>query len=57
MHLENRMETLDLGNNESLVAGVIENRDGTFTALTYSMSKTFKTRKGAEKWFARMTGE
>ena len=51
---ENRMtnETLDLGNNESLTRGVFENTDGTFTALTFSQSKEFKTRKGAEKWFA-----
>ncbi|EKD0907548.1 DUF1391 family protein, partial [Escherichia coli] len=26
------MDTLDLGNNESLVCGVFPNQDGTFTA-------------------------
>ncbi len=58
---ENRMkeysvEVLDLGNNESATRGVFENSDGTFTALTYTQSKDFKTLKGAQKWFARKTG-
>ena len=47
------MKTLDLGNNESLVKGVSANHDGTFTALTFTQSKTFKTAKGAKKWLAR----
>ncbi|EFL2530325.1 DUF1391 domain-containing protein [Escherichia coli] len=29
------MNTIDLGNNESLVYGVFPNQDGTFTAMTY----------------------
>ncbi|EET3913781.1 DUF1391 domain-containing protein, partial [Escherichia coli] len=29
------MDTLNLGNNESLVCGVFSNMDGTFTAMTY----------------------
>ncbi|EEV6044810.1 DUF1391 domain-containing protein [Escherichia coli] len=37
------MDTIDLGNNESLVYGVFPNQDGTFTAMTYTKSKTFKT--------------
>jgi hypothetical protein len=49
------MQTLDLGNNESLVRGVFENEDGTFTALTFAQSKTFKTKKVAEKWFLART--
>jgi hypothetical protein len=44
--------TLDLGNNESITRGVFKNNDGTFTALTYTASKTFKTKKGAIKWLA-----
>ncbi|EOO3445594.1 DUF1391 family protein, partial [Escherichia coli] len=28
------MDTLNLGNNESLVCGVFPNLDGTFTAMT-----------------------
>ncbi|EOW7634728.1 DUF1391 family protein, partial [Shigella sonnei] len=27
------MNTIDLGNNESLVCGVFPNQDGTFTAM------------------------
>lgn len=46
------MHTLDLGNNESIVRGVAEH-NGLFIALTYSQSKTFKTRKGAESWLAK----
>ena len=49
------METLDLGNNEQLNQGVFKNNDGTFTALTFSQSKTFKTENGANKWLARKT--
>ncbi len=49
------MTHLDLGNNESLATGIADNGDGTFTAMTYTASKTFKTRKGAEKWLARRT--
>ncbi|EJG9329896.1 DUF1391 family protein, partial [Escherichia coli] len=29
------MDTIGLGNNESLVYGVFPNQDGTFTAMTY----------------------
>ena len=43
----------DMGNGESLVEGMAENRDGTFTALTLVDSKTFKTRAGAERWLAQ----
>lgn len=32
--------------------GINKNNDGTYTARTYSQSKDFKTRKGAEKWLA-----
>jgi len=47
--------SLDLGNNESLTRGVFENNDGTFAALTYTQSKTFKTKNGAVKWLAART--
>lgn len=47
------MDTIDLGNNESLVCGVFPNQDGTFTAMTYTKSKTFKTESGARRWLAR----
>ena len=42
--------TLNQGNNEKISKGVYANDDGTFTAMTFSKSKTFKTQKGAEKW-------
>jgi hypothetical protein len=47
------MDTIELGNNESLVCGVFPNLDGTFTAMTYTRSKTFKTEAGARRWLAR----
>jgi len=47
---------LDLGNNESLVRGVFPNTDGTFTALTFTASKTFKTQAGALRWIAKRIG-
>ena len=48
----NKMKTLNLGNNETLSKGVSKNTDGTYTAMTFTKSKTFKTVKGAEKWMA-----
>ncbi|STJ19204.1 putative prophage protein [Escherichia coli] len=47
------MDTIELGNNESLVYGVFPNQDGTFTAMTYTKSKTFKT----EKWCPSLAGK
>ena len=47
------MDAIDPGNNESLVYGVFPNQDGTFTAMTYTRSKTFKTEAGACRWLAR----
>lgn len=43
--------TLSLGNNESLTRGVFQNADGTWTALTYTRSRTFKTKLRALMWF------
>lgn len=43
-------KTIDLGNNESASYGVFKNNDGTFTAMTFTKSKDFKTEKGAEKF-------
>ncbi len=48
---------IDLGNNEALTSGVFKNNDGTYTALTFTSSKTFKTLNGAKKWHKRMTVE
>ena len=47
------MDPLESGINESLVYGVFPNQDGTFTAMTYTKSKTFKTEAGARRWLAR----
>jgi len=47
------MTKLNTGNGESLVCGVVRNNDGTFTALTYTCSQTFKTQRGATAWLAR----
>ena len=47
------MTTLDLGNNEVLSTGITKNSDGTYTALTFTQSKTFKTVKGAERWLTK----
>jgi hypothetical protein len=44
---------LSLGNNESIATGIYKNNDGTFTALTFSASKTFKSYKGAYNWLAK----
>ena len=45
------MQVLELGNNEQLSTGIFEDSNG-FEALTLTQSKSFKTRKGAEKWLA-----
>ncbi|BDY50526.1 hypothetical protein MUTS4_36900 [Escherichia coli] len=37
--------------------GVFPNQDGTFTAMTYTKSKTFKTENGARRWLERNSGE
>jgi hypothetical protein len=55
-HQENSMnKTINTGNNETLSRGVFKNADGTFTAMTYSQSKTFKTEAGAVRWFSAKT--
>lgn len=46
----------NLGNNETLSRGVFQQDDGTWLALTFTQSKVFKTRKGAEAWLARRGG-
>lgn len=44
---------LNLGNNESATRGVYAQADGTWLAMTFTASKVFKTRAGAEKWLAK----
>lgn len=46
------MHTQDQGNNEQIARGVFE-LHGRFTAMTFAESRTFATRRGAEKWLAR----
>jgi len=46
------MRTISLGNNEAVSSGITVNSDGTFTAMTFTTSKTFKTLKSAQKWLA-----
>uniref|UniRef100_A8GLQ0 DUF1391 domain-containing protein n=1 Tax=Serratia proteamaculans (strain 568) TaxID=399741 RepID=A8GLQ0_SERP5 len=50
-------ETLDCGNNERVKMGVFPNGDGTFTAMTYTQSRTFKTESGAAKWLLRQLAD
>ncbi|ECT1020792.1 TPA: DUF1391 domain-containing protein [Salmonella enterica] len=52
-----QVKAIDLNNNESLVSGVYPNHDGSFTAMTFTRSKTFKTEAGAQRWLARNRGE
>lgn len=49
--------THDMGNNETVKTGVFPNTDSTFTALTFTKSKTFKTEAGALKWFNRQMAD
>jgi hypothetical protein len=50
-------KTISTGNNETLSRGVFANNDGTYTAMTFSQSKTFKTESGAAKWYANRTAK
>ncbi|EPK7594096.1 DUF1391 family protein [Serratia marcescens] len=49
--------TLDMGNNETVKTGVFPNSDGTFTAMTFTKSRDFKTETGAQRWFARQMAD
>lgn len=49
--MTSQTHTQDQGNNETISRGIFE-LHGKFTALTFSQSKTFKTRRGAEQWLA-----
>ncbi len=50
-------KVLELGNNESLVRGVFKENDKLYIAITYSQSRSFKTEKGAIRWFKKVTGK
>lgn len=49
--MKNQTKIYDQDGN--ITIGVIDHMDGTFTAMTYSQSKTFKTFKGADKWLQK----
>tara|TARA_R110000868_G_scaffold410256_1_gene697788 strand:+ start:951 stop:1115 length:165 start_codon:yes stop_codon:yes gene_type:complete len=49
--------TLELGNNEQVSRGIFRNENGTWTAMTFTMSKTFKTHHGACRWFKKWSGQ
>lgn len=49
-------EVVALGNGERMSRGVYETVEGAFLAMTFTQSKTFKTRAGAERWLARKLG-
>jgi hypothetical protein len=51
------MKQYDMGNNERLSVGIEKQNDGTYLALTFTKSKYFKTRKGAERWLERVTSK
>jgi len=51
------MKTLNMNNNEAISRGVIAERDGTFTAMTFTQSKNFKTQAGAQRWYNKATGQ
>lgn len=43
---------INLGNNEITARGITKNSSGTFTAVTFSASRDFKTYAGAVRWLA-----
>lgn len=48
--------TVDLGNNETVSRGVFPQADGTWLAMTFTRSRTFKTERAARAWFAKAVG-
>jgi len=44
-----------MGNNERVSTGVFPQADGTYLAMTFSRSRTFKTEKGAVRWYRKAT--
>ena len=39
--------------DDNRTVGIFEENNGTFTAMAYSQSKTFKTVKAADKWLQK----
>jgi hypothetical protein len=46
-------QTQNLTNNETVTIGIVAQADGTYLALTWTASKTFKTYLGAARFLAR----
>jgi hypothetical protein len=49
---EKTMKTIKYA-TKTISREIIEENDGTYTAMSFTASKNFKTRKGAEKWLAK----
>ncbi|HEX2679614.1 MAG TPA: DUF1391 family protein [Polyangiales bacterium] len=52
----NKTRTVDMGNSESVTLGVVKQTDGTYLALTYSRSKSFKRERNAWAWYRAAMG-
>ena len=50
--MKSTVKQIDLGNNETISRGINANSNGTFTAMTFTASKTFKTHAGAVRWLS-----
>ena len=48
----NHIKRTYTGNNESYIAGIIAETDGTFTAITATASRNVKRFATAKKWLA-----
>jgi hypothetical protein len=44
---------INLGNNETIFRSIVRENNGTFTAITFTASRNFKTYAGAVRWMAR----
>jgi hypothetical protein len=47
---------IDLGNHETVSAGVFPQENGEWLAMTFTKSKRFKTEGGARRWYERRMG-
>ena len=53
METNNTNRVVDCGNNQTWTMGCFAQPNGTFLAMTFTDSREFKTRAGAEKWLAK----
>ena len=48
------MKTIKVYNQvDNRTVGIFQEVDGSFLAMTFTKSKSFKTQKGAERWIAK----